>query len=124
MRDDLWKITKFKCMNHERPISLYDYTDSRGSFYACRKYMKMDDEHPMGYTGNEPKCFNRLSYTTAMDIVTKFQNIMEKDGDDAMGTDYTGFKFSVKGVDVKVLTYRNDKLRFGVLNKSILRTGF
>ena len=121
MIKNIWNKVTFFCMNHEEPLPFYEYRTEKETFYACHKYMKKDEDHPDGHEENEPACFNRLSFTTAADIVSRFASIMEEDS--LMGTqaDYKGMRFIVKNIEVKVLRYTPSEIRFGIINRSVFR---
>jgi len=119
MIKNIWNKVTFFCMNHEEPLPLYEYQSERETFYACRKYMKKDEDHPDGHEDGEPACFNRLSFTTAADIVSRFSAIAEEDLLIGNQADYKNMTFVVKNIKVKVLRYTPSEIRFGVLNRSV-----
>ncbi len=127
---NFWKNDniRFYCMNgHEEPIPM-EVKFGSSPFYACPKYMLMDTEHPDGHMPDEPMCTNQLSFSDAQDIVFRFSEIIEEDIVNDTFTDYTGYVFRYKNIEVTVLLY-DDKpcedgvpsVLLGILNKSTIR---
>ena len=78
---NFWKSHEisFYCMNgHEEPVPMV-IMEGDTPFYACPRYMALDEKHPDGHGPDEPMCMNRFSLTDAEDIVMKLSKIIEED---------------------------------------------
>lgn len=126
---NFWKSHEisFYCMNgHEEPVPMV-IMEGDTPFYACPRYMALDEKHPNGHGPDEPMCMNRFSLTDAEDIVMKLSKIIEEDIMDDVYGDYNGHVFEHKSLVVTVLRYEDapddgnleDKplICLGVLNK-------
>lgn len=124
MVTNIWKNIEFSCMGHDRPIPFYVYEGSASPFYACPKYMLKDEAHPNGHDDLEPACANRLSFNMAISIVDRISKEIETDLSDGVVADYTGWKFTYKNIDVKILEYSQTKgvTKIGILNKNNIDT--
>lgn len=124
---------EFYCTNdHDEPVPMV-IMKGVSQFYACPKYMKMDEQHPDGYGIDEVMCMNRFSLINAEEIVLAFSKIVENDIMNNTECDYTGHVFDVKktGTNLKVTVlyyesfprgdYEKPRLHLGVLNR--LKTG-
>ena len=84
MLSNFWKGLTFYCINgHEHPIEMI-YKEGGTLFFACPKYMLVDDEHPDGHERYESACPNRLSYPDAEKIVSMMADAVQNSlaGDD------------------------------------------
>lgn len=120
--------TEFYCMNdiHPEPI-LFIFRersdDGRDNFFACPKYMTKDEKHPDGHEPGEQACANRLSFSDAGDIISKFNKIVDDDMTAGNFSDYNNFTFMYKNnIKVKVLEYGGKKLKFGIYNKKAIES--
>lgn len=126
MVKNLWARSTFYCTNrHLKPVEMHvqQGTEKQSNFYACPKYFLKDDNHPDGHEADEPPCYNRLNFIDAEGVVGKFEKLMEQDVSDGSVEmiDYTGTRFRYKSIDVVVLKYGFDEVRFGVVNQKALR---
>ncbi len=106
---NFWKSHKisFYCMNgHEEPVPMV-IMEGDTPFYACPRYMALDEKHPDGHGPDEPMCMNRFSLTDAEDIVMKLSQIIEEDIMDDVYGDYNGHVFEHKSLVVTVLHYED-----------------
>lgn len=115
---------EFYCMNHEPPIPLYVYPDSNSPFYACKKFMAKDDEHPDGHEVGEPACSNRLSFALAAAIMDKISSAIEETVREGDIVDWNGWQFKYKGIRVKILEYslRGGVSKVGIDNQNVINT--
>ena len=128
---NFWKgdNIRFYCTNgHEEPVEM-EVKHGFSPFYACPKYMLADAEHPNGHMRDEPMCTNQLSFSDAQDIVYKLSQVVQEDILNDTITDYNGYTFKYKNIDVTVLLY-DDKpsesngepsICLGILNRSEAR---
>ena len=96
MLSNFWKGLTFYCINgHEHPIEMI-YKEGGTLFFACPKYMLVDDEHPDGHERYESACPNRLSYPDAEKIVSMMADAVQNSlaGDDFC--DFTGYRFKLR----------------------------
>ena len=119
MLTNVWKNIRFYCLNHDGPIELTVREGNAGAFYSCVKYMRKDAEHPDGHEDDERSCTNRLSFTTAVNIVEKLAKMIEESLSNGEFTDFTGMQIRYKGIIVRVLEYSFDR---GISGIGILNT--
>ena len=115
--------SSFYCLNgHEQPLAM-TIKEGNNQFYACCKYMVKDDKHPDGYDRDlgEVMCTNRLSFDDAGDIIMKFSEIYSDSILNGEMRDWTGYKFKVKRIDVKVLRFTEKHIDFGVVNRKVVK---
>ena len=112
---------------HPSPILMKErerLDDNKDNFYACPKYMRKDEKHDDGFIEGEKGCLNRLPFSVAGDIIFHFNNIVQKDLENGIITDYEGFKFNYKNqYDVWVLKDEKNELSFGILNRKAVENG-
>lgn len=117
MLSNFWKGLTFYCINgHEHPIKMI-YREGNSLFFACPRYMLVDEEHPEGHERYEAACPNRLSYPDAEKIVSMMADAVQNSlaGDDFC--DFTGYRFKLRQISVEVLRYSDDDIRLGILNR-------
>ena len=117
MLSNFWKGLTFYYINgHEHPIEMI-YKEGGTLFFACPKYMLVDDEHPDGHERYESACPNRLSYPDAEKIVSMMADAVHNSlaGDDFC--DFTGYRFKLRQISVEVLRYSDGDIRLGILNR-------
>ena len=112
---------------HEEPVPMI-IKEGASKFYACPKYMLMDDNHPDGHLRGEAACTNQMSFNDAEDIVMQFSKIVEEDLMEDVYTDYSDLTFRVKNIDVTVLLYDTHSAEdgeasicLGILNRATVR---
>lgn len=118
MIKNLWQHVRFFCINnHDEPPELI-IQQGKTAFYACPKYL------PENRAADEKMCVNRLNLDDANGIVQKLCTIIEEEDNFGM-SDLTNYEFFYRGlrakVKVKILKYRNDDIRLGILNLTALK---
>lgn len=106
---NFWKShdISFFCMNgHEEPVPMV-IMEGDTPFYACPRYMAMDEKHPDGHGPDEPMCMNRFSLTDAEEVVIKLSKIIEEDILNDVYGDYNGHVYEYKKLTVTVLLYED-----------------
>lgn len=121
MVKNLFNNVEFYCMNgHAEPILFTERArtdDTKDDFFACPKYMRKDDKHPDGFGEGETGCKNTLGFSVAGDILFAFNQIVQKDMDEGIMSDYEGLKFTFKNqIEVTILKYSASKIKIGILN--------
>ena len=95
-------------MNHDKPkeMEILSNTEKiKTPFYAC---------------GNGTDCSNRLNLDDYQGVIFKFLEISEKNPfDDLTNYTYT-YKGSRQRIEVKVLKFKDDYVRLGIKNTTIL----
>lgn len=119
MIKNLWSRVTFCCNNnHEKPIP-FRVRSGKTNFYACEKYF------PEFREAGEHVCVNRISLDDAEGIVLKLSELIEENDNLETQTDLTGYVFSYTGprasMEVKILTYSENEIALGVINKTALR---
>lgn len=122
MVTNITKQADFYCMNGHKELVLMkprERTDNNmDNFYACPKYMRKDEKHPDGHEEWEHGCVNRLSFSDAADILTKFNKTVEEDMMSGTICDYKGCRFIHKNnIEVTILKYQSGHVSFGILNR-------
>lgn len=117
MLTNLWKKITFYCMNgHEEPVQMtVQYGES--AFYACPQYFEFSNEHPDGHFPSDKPCYNRMSFSDAEKVISKFSRIIETDMSDNTVADYRGIRITYKHIDATVLKYSDQKIKIGILNR-------
>lgn len=120
MISNFWKGTSFYCMcdRHESPIPMV-FKEGNSLFFACPKYMLADEQHPDGHERTEPACSNRLSYSDAEKIVSTLSDKVQDSIMEGEICDFTGYNFTVRKIKARVLKYKDDDIRIGVINKGV-----
>ena len=122
MVKNISRNTSFYCMNgHEKPVLMKERErtdDNKDNFLACPKYMRKDEAHPDGFSEDEHGCTNRISLSTAGDIIVEFNKIVQDDLMSGIIADYEGMLFVFKNqIEVTVLKQKGDELHLGILNR-------
>lgn len=117
MVKNFWSDIEFYCINgHDKPVKFVN-REGDSPFYACPKYMLMDEKHPDGHEKGEPVCPNRVSFVDATNIVEKFAAIVEESSLAGEVTDFSNFRFKYKLFNVHVLSYSDKMIKIGILNR-------
>lgn len=90
-------------------------------FYACPKYMRKDDQHPLGHDEDERACPNRISLYEEPQIVEALNKIIEEDLMSGVIADYTNLVFHYKHIEAKILKYSDNEIVISLLNKKAVR---
>ena len=121
MLKNFWEGLSFYCMNgHDDPVPMTVMTGS-SAFYACPKYMLKDEEHPEGHEYGERACANRISFVDAERIVSKLSDEVSAAYLRDEIPDMTGYSFSFKTINVKVLRFKEGDIRLGIVNRKAVR---
>lgn len=122
MITNVWSNINFYCMNgHEEPVK-FVRRDGESPFYACPRYMKRDERNPDGHEADVPACPNRLSFSDAASIVEKFASVVEESILSGEITDFSNFKFDYNMIKVRVLSYDDDEVRIGIINRKAIES--
>ena len=118
MLSNFWNGISFYCMNeqHEKPIHMV-YKEGNSLFFACPKYMLADEQHPDGHERFESACPNRLSYVDAEKIVRMLSDQVQETMSNDEFCNFTGYRFKLRNIQVRVLNYTDGDIRIGILNK-------
>lgn len=117
MITNVWSNISFYCNNgHEEPVKFVK-REGESPFYACPRYMRRDEKHPDGHEMDEPACPNRVSFNDAASIVEKFAAVVEESILSGEITDFSNFKFNYKMYQVTILSYDDDEVQIGIINR-------
>lgn len=115
------KVRFFCINNHKEPIEMV-VKEGHSMFYACPKYMMQDEKHPDGYKrGEELACANQLSFIDASNVIFAFDKIVGESILNNEIQDYKNYEFDYKQIHVKVLSYSDDRLDLGIVNRRTVK---
>lgn len=121
MLKNIWSQISFFCSDHKKPIPMYVRESNGKQYYACSHELKKDDDHPFGYDPDkgESSCGQKLTFQTAGQIVDRISALIEDDLKDGTVTDYAGYRFNIKNVEVTVIKQTNTEIKIGVKDRYI-----
>ena len=116
MIKNLWNTTEVVCGCHGevRPTMTLK-TGHRSMFYSCPKY------YPEGREPGELACVNHLSTDDFQRVLDKLSSEIEKNLVFGQSMSLTGLRFTIKTIDIKVVSHSDDKIVIEVTNKNAIR---
>lgn len=121
MINNIWNIISFYCNCHDTPIRMIDTKGPTSTFFSCPKYKLKDEDHPDGHEKGERSCANRLNYGDALELVTKLSNDIQESLFSGEYCDFTNHQLHHKQIDAKIITYNDDQIEIGIINKKALK---
>ena len=116
MIKNLWNITEVVCGCHgDVNPSMTLKTGHRSMFYSCPKY------YPEGREPGELACVNHLSTDDFQKILDKISSEIENSLVFGQSMSLLGLKFTVKTIDVKIISYSDEKIVIQIKNKNAIR---
>ena len=116
MRNKIWDSCSFYCNRHTKPLRMVPSWNG-GAFFRCPACVPKNEEYPDGYGKGEMPCRNTLSYTVALDIVSKFQETVVEHKKNRIRADYLHMRFKCKKHKVTIIRYTPGDIRFSVENQ-------
>lgn len=121
MLKNIWSQISFFCTDHKKPIPMYVRESNGRQYYACSHELRKDGEHPFGFdpAKDESPCWQKLPFQTAEKIVERISTLIEEDMQNGTITDYTGYRFKVRNVEVTVIKQTSTEIKIGVKDQFI-----
>lgn len=111
-----WNNIELICGNHtdeEIQMKIHEGKEGSSPFYACPRYVSIY------LKSNERSCNNRLSITE-LEKLLKHLNEKAVNPDSPNNNNLTGYTWSSRGIDYKVLEHKNGKFKVSVLNRKAM----
>ncbi len=112
---NIWNKITIYCGCHAEPVEMVANTKGSTLFYSCPKYYEQNR------SPNEHACANRIKlddYQAAVEHLCS--RIAENEANNSI-EDLTGYRWSRRGIDFRVIKYTNDDIHIMVANKTALK---
>ncbi len=93
MKQHVWDLAHFYCMEHELPVAMQ--LNAKGNYECPRCYPK-DEDHPFGHQKDEDACCNSITSKQAQAIIERYEEKKLKDFfDQTTVYDNTNYRYKV-----------------------------